>query len=150
PTDLVAISIEIYAARRAYEIAAEYRARGVPVILGGAHPTLFPEECAQYADSVFIGDAEFGWEEVVDDARHRRLKPIYRARVGPAQVGGVQPRRDLFQGKGYLPITLIQFSRGCRFVCEFCAVSAYFQRTQYIRPIQEALDEIANQGRKYL
>ncbi len=150
PTDLVAISIEIYAARRAYEIAAEYRARGIPVIVGGAHPTLFPEECARYADAVFIGDAEYGWAEVVDDARHRRLRPVYRARVGVAQAGGVQPRRDLFQGKGYLPITLIQFSRGCRFVCEFCAVSAYFRKTQYVRPIPEALDEIANQGRRYL
>ena len=150
PTDLVAISIEIYAARRAYEIAAEYRAREVPVILGGAHPTLFPEECIRYADSVYLGDAEFRWAEVVDDARHHRLKPIYHARVGVAQPGGVQPRRDLFKGKGYLPITLMQFSRGCRFACEFCAVSAYFKRTQYIRPIQEAVDEIANQDRKYI
>ena len=150
PTDLVAISIEIYAARRAYEIAAAYRARGVPVILGGAHPTLFPEECIRYADSVYLGDAEFRWAEVVDDARHRRLKPLYQARVGVAQPGGVQPRRDLFEGKGYLPITLMQFSRGCRFACEFCAVSAYFKKTQYIRPTQEVLDEIAAQDRKYI
>jgi radical SAM superfamily enzyme YgiQ (UPF0313 family) len=150
PTDLVAISIEIYAARRAYEIAAEYRARGVPVILGGAHPTLFPEECIRYADSVYIGDAEFRWAEVVDDARHRRLKPIYRAQVGVAQPGGVQPRRDLLRGKGYLPISLMQFSRGCRFACEFCAVSAYFKKTQYIRPTHDVLEEIANQDRKYI
>ena len=144
PTDLVAISIEIYAARRAYEIAAEYRARGVPVILGGPHPTLFPEECSQYADSIYLGDAEFRWAEVVDDARHRRLKPVYHAQVGVAQPGGVQPRRDLFQGKGYLPLTLLQFSRGCRFACEFCAVSAYFKKTQYIRPTKEVLDTVVS------
>jgi radical SAM superfamily enzyme YgiQ (UPF0313 family) len=148
PTDLVAISIEIYAARRAYEIAAEYRARGVPVILGGAHPTLFPEECMPYADSVFIGDAETLWAEVVDDARNHRLQPIYRAKVGAAQPNGVLPRRDLFAGKGYLPITLMQFSRGCRFACDFCAVSAYFNKTNYIRPTRDVLWELVNQDRK--
>ena len=122
PTDLVAISIEIYAARRAYEIAAEYRVRGVPVVVGGAHPTLLPEEALEHADSVFIGDAEYGWVEVVEDARNGRLKREYRAKIGVAQPGGIRPRRDLLKGKGYLPITLLQFSRGCRFACEFCAV----------------------------
>ena len=57
PTDLVGLSIEIYTARRAYEIAAEYRARGVPVIAGGMHTTLFPDEARPYVDSGFI-DAE--------------------------------------------------------------------------------------------
>jgi radical SAM superfamily enzyme YgiQ (UPF0313 family) len=150
PTDLVAISIEIYAARRAYEIAAEYRARSVPVILGGAHPTLFPEECVPHADSVYIGDGEFRWAEVVDDARHRRLQPRYNAKVGVAQAGGFLPRRDLFRGKGYLPISLMQFSRGCRFACDFCAVSAYFNKTQYVRPTAEVLREIESQERKYI
>lgn len=150
PTDLVAISIEIYAARRAYEIAAEYRARGVPVILGGAHPSLFPDECQQYADSVFIGDAEFGWAEVIEDARLRRLKPRYEARVGVAQAGGVLPRRDLFRGKGYLPLTLMQFSRGCRFSCDFCAVTAYFKRRHYIRPTREVLAEIEHQAGRFV
>ncbi|MCO6455176.1 MAG: B12-binding domain-containing radical SAM protein [Pirellulaceae bacterium] len=150
PTDLVAITVEIYTARRAYEIAAEYRARGVPVILGGMHPTLLPDESQQYADSIFLGDAEHGWAEVVDDARHGRLQPRYQARVGAAQVGGFQPRRDLYSGKGYLPLTLIQFSRGCRFACEFCAISSYFHRRHYARPIEELVDEIRNQGRRYL
>ncbi len=150
PTDLVAISIEIYAARRSYEIAAEFRRRGVPVILGGAHPTLLPEECVPHCDSVFVGDGEFRWAEAVEDARRGRLKPRYDARVGAAQPGGALPRRDLFQGKGYLPISLMQFSRGCRFACEFCAVSAYFQRKHYIRPTEEALAEIESQQRKYI
>jgi radical SAM superfamily enzyme YgiQ (UPF0313 family) len=150
PTDLVAISIEIYAARRAYEIAAEYRSRGVPVILGGAHPSLFPEECQAYADSIYIGDAEFRWAEAVEDARQGRLKPRYDAAVGVAQAGGALPRRDLFVGKGYLPLTLMQFSRGCRFACDFCAVSAYFKKTQYIRPTQEVLEEIRRQNRKFV
>jgi radical SAM superfamily enzyme YgiQ (UPF0313 family) len=149
PTDLVAITVETYTARRAYEISAEYRARGVPVIIGGMQPTLIPDEVIPHADSIFIGDAEFLWPTVVDDARRRRLQPIYRAPVGIPQPGTLT-RRDLFKGKGYLPITLMQFSRGCRFACTFCAVSTFFEKTQYCRDVREVVREIESQDRKLI
>ena len=79
--------------------------------------------------------------------------PLFAADV-PVPVGIPQPgtltRRDLFRGKGYLPITLMQFSRGCRFSCTFCAVSVYFDRTQYCRPVREVIAEIEAQDRKML
>ncbi|HUG09417.1 MAG TPA: radical SAM protein [Opitutaceae bacterium] len=149
PTDLVAITVETYTARRAYEIAAEYRRRGVRVILGGMQPTLIPEECRAHADSIFIGDAETGWEQVIADARAGRLQPEYRAPVGPPQTGTLT-RRDLFRSKGYLPVTLLQFSRGCRYACTFCAVSTFFDRTQYVRDVREVVREIESQERKFL
>jgi radical SAM superfamily enzyme YgiQ (UPF0313 family) len=149
PTDLVAITVETYTARRAYEISAEFRQRSVPVILGGMQPTLIPEETRPHADAIFIGDAETGWAEVIEDARRGRLKPEYRAPVGRPQTGTLT-RRDLFDGKGYLPVTLLQFSRGCRFACTFCAVSAYFDRTQYCRDVREVVQEIEAQERKFL
>ena len=148
PTDLAAITVEIYTARRAYEIAAEYRARGVPVVMGGFHPTLAPRECLEHADSIYIGDAEFLWHQVVEDARHGRLRRVYRARPGVAQAGGVQPRRELFSGKRYLPITLMQFSRGCKYACDFCAISVYFDRRHFVRHTHEILAEIERQDRK--
>jgi radical SAM superfamily enzyme YgiQ (UPF0313 family) len=149
PADLVAISIETYTARRAYEIAAAYRLRGVPVIVGGMHPTLLPEEARPYADSIFIGDAETVWAQVITDFKQGKLQPVYQAPVGAPQPG-LLTRRDLFNGKGYLPLTLLQFSRGCRFSCNFCAVSQYFNRTQYCRDIQETLQEIeASQGQLF-
>jgi radical SAM superfamily enzyme YgiQ (UPF0313 family) len=150
PTDLAAITVEIYTARRAYEIAEEYRLRGVPVILGGFHPTLFPDECREHADSIFIGDAELIWHDVVADAEQGRLKPEYRSPPGVAQQGGIKPRRDLFKNKGYLPITLMQFSRGCRFACDFCAISVFFNRSHYVRRTREVLDEIESQERKFI
>ena len=150
PTDLVGITVETYTARRAYEIAAEYRQRGVPVILGGMHVALLPEEAAQHADSIFLGDAETGWAQVIADARAHRLQPRYQAPPGVAQMGGVQPRRDLYQGKGYLPIGLMQFSRGCRFACNFCAVSQYFDKQHYVRRIDEVVAEIANCERRFV
>ena len=148
--DLVAITVETFAARRAYEIAAEFRSRGVPVVMGGIHATLIPEEVAAHADSVVTGDAETGWAQVVADAHDRRLRPRYDFPTGAPQSGGILPRRDLFAGKGYLPITLLQFGRGCRFHCEFCAVGAYFGHRAWTRPVDEVLAEIRAQPRRDL
>lgn len=150
PADLVAITVETYTARRAYEIAAEFRQRGVPVILGGMHVALLPEEAAAHADSIFVGDAEAGWSQVIADARVGRLRPRYEGAPGVAQSGGVRPRRDLYAGKGYLPIALMQFSRGCRFACSFCAVSQYFGRKHYLRRIDEVVTEIESQARRFI
>lgn len=150
PTDLVAITVETYTARRAYEISEEFRQRGVPVILGGMHIALLPEEAAEHADSIFVGDAETGWPQVIADVRTGRLQPRYCAEPGVAQPGGIRPRRDLYRGKGYLPISLMQFSRGCRFACSFCAVSQYFGRKHYLRRIDEVVAEIESQDRKFI
>ena len=100
PTDLVAITVQIFTARRAYEISAEYRQRGVPVILGGMHPTLVPDEAAQHADSIYLGDAEDLWWQVLQDAQKGRLQPVYRAQPGLPQPESLT-RRDLYKGKKY-------------------------------------------------
>lgn len=149
-TDLVAITVESFTARRAYEIADEYRQRGIPVVLGGMHVALMPEEAAGHADSIFIGDAETGWAGLIADARRGALKPRYFGPPGIGQCDGSLPRRDLYKGKGYLPISLMQYSRGCRFACTFCAVSQYFERKHYLRRIDEVLREIESQERRFL
>jgi radical SAM superfamily enzyme YgiQ (UPF0313 family) len=149
PTDLAAITVETFTARRAYEIADEYRARGVPVVMGGYHVTLIPDEAAGYADALVLGDAESVWPGLVEDARRGRLRPVYRAVPGVPQRG-LLPRRDIFAGKGYLPVTLIQFGRGCPHECRFCAISAYFKRTHRTRPVSEVIREIEDQGRRTL
>lgn len=149
PTDLAAITVETFTARRAYEICDAYRRRGVPVIVGGVHPSLLPGEAARFADAVYIGDAEFRWAEVVEDARCHKLKAVYQAPVGVPHPG-ILPRRDIFQGKGYLPVTLMQYGRGCRFGCEFCAVSRYFGQKHYYRDIDALVEEIGSQGGKNL
>jgi phosphopantothenoylcysteine synthetase/decarboxylase len=56
PTDLVAISTDTYSARRAYQVAAQYRRRGIPVVIGGYHPTLWTNEALGFADAVVAGD----------------------------------------------------------------------------------------------
>jgi radical SAM superfamily enzyme YgiQ (UPF0313 family) len=141
PTDLVALSVETYTAKRSYQIASEFRRRGVPVVMGGFHPTLVPEEAAEYADSIVIGEAEGLWPRVITDFRSGRLQPEYR-QAGRPSLAGLRVDRSIFRGKRYLPVGLVEAGRGCHFRCEFCAIQSYFGNTQTRRPIDEILEEI--------
>jgi radical SAM superfamily enzyme YgiQ (UPF0313 family) len=141
PTDLVALSVETYTAMRSYQIASEYRRRGVPVVMGGFHPTLAPHEAREYAEAIVIGEAEAVWPEVIEDARDGRLRRVYRPSRRPS-LAGLKPDRSIFAGKRYLPIGLVEAGRGCHLKCEFCAVQSYFGSTQTRRPIGDILDEV--------
>jgi radical SAM superfamily enzyme YgiQ (UPF0313 family) len=149
PTDAVALSVETYTARRSYQIASEYRRRGVPVVMGGFHATLCTDEVTRYADATVVGEAEGLWPEVVDDIRHATLKRVYR-REARADLKGLAPDRSIFSGKRYLPIALVELGRGCRFACEFCSVQAMFRSSHVSRPVEEVVDEVraASRGRR--
>lgn len=146
PVDLVCISVETYTARRAYQIASRFRQRGIPVVMGGFHASLATAEVSRYADSVVSGEAEVLLPELIDDWRHGRGQRIYRANGRPS-LAGVRPDRRIFRGKRYLPITLIESARGCRFRCEFCAIQTVFGATQRRRPLDLVLEELRAQAR---
>ncbi len=149
PTDLVALTVETYNARRAYQIAAEFRQRGVPVVMGGYHVTFLPEEALAYADAVVIGDAEGVWPQVVADARRGRLRPCYRQTEYPP-LRGLRPERGIFAGKRYAPAALVQYGRGCRFACEFCSIHAFYGRHLRQHPVAEVVAEIERLNRKHI
>lgn len=149
-TDLVAISVETYTAKRAYQIASEYRRRGVPVVMGGFHASLCPDEVARYAEAVVIGEAEEIWPRLIDDFRHGRMEKTYRA-TGRPSLEEMRPDRSIFRGKRYLPVGLVEAGRGCHFKCDFCAVQTVFNSTQTRRPIDAILAELtALKGSKKL
>lgn len=149
-TDLVAITVETFTARRAYEISAEYRKRGVKVLIGGMHVKLIPEEVIEHCDCIIIGDAEPVWEEMINDLLNHQLKQRYEGIQPTCPQQNIITRRDFFEGKGYLPITLLQFSRGCNHSCNFCASSVYFHAKHYCRPVEDVIKEIQSQKRKFL
>ena len=149
PTDAVAIPVETYTANRAYQIASEYRRRGVPVILGGFHPSLMPDEASRFGDAIVIGEAEGVWEAIIDDLRHHTLKERYVADRG--DLTRIRVDRLLFRGKRYLPIGLVETGRGCRFPCEFCAIQTFFGRTHRPRPAADVIAELRSlRGEKKL
>jgi radical SAM superfamily enzyme YgiQ (UPF0313 family) len=142
PTDLVAISVETFTAKRAYEIAALYRSRGTPVVMGGQQPTLLPDEASQHCDSIVIGDAEGQWEKVVADARKGCLKKRYEQGYNESRHDGVRFDRSIFDGKRYVPIHLVQVGSGCRYACEFCSIHAFYGEHRAQRPAVEVAAEI--------
>jgi radical SAM superfamily enzyme YgiQ (UPF0313 family) len=141
PADLVAMSVETFTARRAYHLADHYRARGIPVVLGGHHPTLLPEEALLHADAVVTGDAEGAWEELLDDFRHGTLKNLYRGKLEayPDRRG---MNYEIFKGKKYAAAHLVQYGRGCRHNCDFCSIHAFYGNTLRHRSADEVADEI--------
>lgn len=145
PTDLVAISVETFTALRAYRIARRFRERGVPVVMGGYHVTLLPEEAAEEADAVILGDAEPVWSKMLRDAQRGDLQPVYDGR-GRRTLAGVRPRREIFAGKNYQNITLVEFARGCNFTCDFCSITAFHNAAQNHRPVEEVADEMRETG----
>jgi radical SAM superfamily enzyme YgiQ (UPF0313 family) len=145
PTDLVAMSVETYTAKRSYQIASEYRRRRVPVVMGGFHPTLRPEEAMRYAETIVVGEAEEQWPTLVDDFRHGSLQRVYTAE-GRANTSGVLADRRLFRGKRYLPVRLVETSRGCHLKCDFCAIQSYFDSTHVRRPVDDVVTEIEQCG----
>jgi radical SAM superfamily enzyme YgiQ (UPF0313 family) len=141
--DLVGITAMTCTAPRAYEIADEFRARGVPVIMGGIHVSALPDEAAKHADAVVVGEAEGLISELLDDFKNGGLKKYYRSKVRPSLANLPLPRKDLlFGNKYYKEMDLIQTTRGCPFRCDFCTVSTFFGRTYRRRPIKDVIREV--------
>jgi radical SAM superfamily enzyme YgiQ (UPF0313 family) len=104
-----------------------------------------PEEVAEHADAVVVGDAEPVWQQVIADAGRGDLQPYYRA-SGPTNLAGLRPRRELFDGKNYQNITLVESARGCNFRCDFCAITAYHRAAQHHRPAIDVANEMEATG----
>lgn len=148
--DLVGITCMTAAAPRAYKIAAKFRKMRIPVVLGGMHPTLCPGEAVNHADAIVVGDAEGIWHQVVADARAHNLKPVYQNKQPPTLQGlKMLPRHLLHPGK-YAPVHAVQATRGCQNACDFCSVSAYHNRTQRFRPVEEVCEEIERLSGRFL
>jgi len=141
--DVMAISIDTFTARRGYILASQFRARGIIVVLGGIHATLCPDEAAQYADAVVVGDAEDTWGIVVTDLQKGLLRPRYIS-GNNTNLGEIRYDYSVFRGKKYNPICIVQFSRGCKFSCDFCSVYALHRRVLRTRPVA-AVTEIFRQ-----
>jgi radical SAM superfamily enzyme YgiQ (UPF0313 family) len=145
PTDLLVISVETFTALRAYRIARSYRRQGVPIVMGGYHVTLLPEEAQQKADAIVVGDAEPVWNEVIADARRGRLRQVYDGR-GHRELRDVWPRRSIFAGRRYQNITLVEYARGCNFKCDFCSITAFHRAAQSHRPARDVAREMEETG----
>jgi len=139
--DVVAISCRTAVTPRAYQIADEFRKRGVPVILGGYHPSGLPEEAKHHADAVVIGEAELSFPQALSDMQKGTPQPYYQSY--PIDPKLIPPaRRDIIDY--FLPIAAVEATRGCPVNCDFCFVQKVKGTKHRKRPIEHVIDEIAS------
>lgn len=144
--DLVGISAMTSYVKRGYRIADEFRRRGVPVIMGGVHPSFMPEEALQHADAVVVGEAEYVMARVLEDLDDGSIRGIYKAERLHPLIGMPQPRYDLIKADRYVNATHIQTSRGCHHACAFCAEHVMYGLKFRYRPVDEVVREIDASG----
>ena len=145
--DLVGITAFTSQTCRAYELASEFRRRGVSVVMGGIHATMCSQEALRHVDSVVTGEAESVWAHVLEDARRGQLKRTYSGRH--VDLAKVPPARHDLLAEGYA-FGSIQTTRGCPLNCSFCSVSA-FNGTRYRRrPIASVIEELQSIREKWV
>jgi len=142
--DLVALTTGTLNSLRAYDLADEFRRRGVPVILGGPHTFFHAEEAAEHCDAVGIGEAESIWPRMIEDARRGQLQKFYRAQLLPNLAGLPLPRYERLDLRRYGPFRtfVVVSSRGCPFRCEFCSERFLLGDAYRRRPVPEVIEEV--------
>src|SRR5919198_885800 len=135
--DLVGISAITGTAPRAYEIAARLRRRSIPVVLGGVHPTLVPDEAMQHADSIVVGYAEQSWPQLLHDFIAGRMARRYDQSPDLRLENLPFPKRELFNNGMVNVAHTLEATRGCIYRCEFCVVPAAWGR-----PLQKPVADV--------
>ena len=138
--DLVGLTAFTTQAPRAYQIASEFRRRSIPVVMGGIHASLVPDEAQRYVDALCIGECEGVWSTVIADVEARRLKPRYMG--GTADDPAVRPDRSIFAKYEYEYVSA-QTTRGCPMDCSFCSVTAFNGRLFRMRDVGHVVEEVA-------
>jgi radical SAM superfamily enzyme YgiQ (UPF0313 family) len=140
--DLVGITAQTPVAPRAYQIADEFKRRGIPVVMGGVHASMLPQEALQHVDAVVVGEGEAVWPGLIEDLRKGQMRRVYEGSDFFKASDLPFPRRDLLNQKFYFPLKLLETTRGCPHHCDFCGVSKFFGFRYRNRPIGEIEREL--------
>ncbi len=146
--DLIGMTVITGTAVRAYELAAQFRQRGIKVVLGGPHVTLIPEDAQPHADSIVVGYAEEAWPQLLRDFSKGELQPRYNQRADLDIGGRPFPKREVLPKSMYITDDVFEATRGCVHNCSFCVVPSAWGRKPYQKPIGEIVDDIKKQRAK--
>ena len=147
--EVVGITVHLTFARRAYELARWYRERGAKVVVGGQHVFACPEEAAQHADAIAIGEGVSVWPRILDDARRGSLEAVYRGDARGAPPRSI-PRRELVDRRAFLTTASVIATEGCVNRCDFCYLSTRGARVPFrVRDPEEVAAEIRAEAQPY-
>ena len=140
PADLVGITFHTPSAPHAYALADGFRQRGTPVVLGGPHVTLMPEEAQGHADVIFVGEAESDWPQFLCAFETGRHHQRYCATEPPSLDQAPMSRKDLFHRRDHTAGVLFA-TRGCAHGCDFCTLAVMYQSRVRKRPVEAVARE---------
>ena len=148
--EVVGITVHLTFARRAFELAGWYRARGSQVILGGLHVLSCPEECAPHADALALGDGVQLWPRILADVEAGRLQSRYIATYENDYRTDPAPRRAILPRPSFLTTTSLIATRGCHSRCGFCYLATDGLRMPYrMREPAQIAAEFEADGQPY-
>ncbi len=142
PVWLVALTAQTPVSVRAYEIADRFKRQGVTTVMGGPHASTLTEEALQHVDAVIIGEGEFVWPRLLSDLENNSLKRVYEGGIDNDLTQSAWPRRDLLNPRFYIPLTMVETTRGCPHQCDFCGVSRFFGHRYRKRPLEDVAAEL--------
>jgi radical SAM superfamily enzyme YgiQ (UPF0313 family) len=144
--DIVGITSYTAQIQRAYEISSKFVSRGIPVVMGGIHVSMMPEEAIEYCTSVVIGEAEGVWKKLLVDFEYNCLKPKYIGHL--VDLGSLPvPNRSHFETDKYLWDSFLT-SKGCPMDCSFCSVTRFNGRKFRRRPVDQVINELSTLNKK--
>jgi len=136
PTDpmpsVVAITVHLTLAQRAYELAAFYRARGAKIIFGGLHVLSCPDEVAPHADALVFNEGAQVWPQILADIEAGSLRPRYDGSYARSYRDEPAPRRELLDRRSFLTTSSLIATRGCHNRCGFCYLATDGLRMPYL------------------
>ncbi|MEM7308297.1 MAG: radical SAM protein [Planctomycetota bacterium] len=142
--DLVGITTLTHTAPHVYRVSQQYRDRGIPVVLGGVHVTMNPDEAEQHASSIVVGEAELSWPRLIDDFRRGELKPRYEPGLLADLDASPPANREHMRFRDYQIPNVMLTSKGCPFDCEFCTLVAVVDYKMRFRSVESVIEEIRN------
>jgi len=146
--DLIGMTVITGTAKRAYELAKHFRNRHIPVVMGGPHITLIPDDAQPHADSIVVGYAEDEWPRLLRDFVAGQMKPRYKQAPGLDIGGRPLPDRSVLPRWRYLTADVFEATRGCNHNCSFCTVPAAWGRKPYQKPVEEIVADIKRRRAK--
>ena len=148
--DLIGMTVITGSSKRAYELSAKFRAKGVTVVLGGPHITLIPEDAQPHADAVVVGYAEETWPQLIRDFAQGNLRARYDMAPNLSLAGRPFALRHLLPRKHFITNNVFEATRGCIHSCEFCVVPSAWGRKPYQKPVDEVVEDIRQHGARKL
>lgn len=140
--DLVGITATTGNAIRAYELADRLRSRGIPVVMGGPHATLVPDDVQPHVDCVVVGYAEDTWPELLYDFKAGQMKARYTMSPDLSLANRPFARREMIQSQGYITTHVFETQRSCIHNCDFCVAPSAWGSKPFYKPVEDVVADI--------